>query len=88
MDAVRLDEGWNLRELVERAEAGETVEIMRGDRVVAKVVPGEPPRAERPESHPSWKEAGFDWDELRRFRESLPYDPTDSVEEMRRQARY
>ena len=89
MDVVRLGEGrWELDELVERAEAGETVDIMREGRVVAKMVPAEPGRPEKRESHPSWKEAGVDWDEIERFAKTLPHDPTNSVVEMRKKARY
>jgi antitoxin (DNA-binding transcriptional repressor) of toxin-antitoxin stability system len=83
MDVLRFDE----REvdwpgLVERVEAGATVEILRGGHVLATVTPG--PRT----PHPSWAGAGVDWDELRRFRESLPPDPVDSVAAMRGDARY
>lgn len=89
MDAVRLGEGhWKLDEVVGRAEAGETVEIMRGGRVVAKLVPagnGAVTPPEKPMTHEEWR--AF-LDELDRFRATLPYDPSNSVEEMRREARY
>lgn len=89
MEAIRLGEDrWELDDLVGRVEAGETIDIMREGRLVAKVVPAEPSEGERVAPHPSWKEAGVDWEEIRRFRESLPYDPTNSVVDMRKQARY
>lgn len=91
MEVVRLTEreaDWD--GVVERVESGVTVKIMRGDQVLATVTPGEmaEPVPQRPTPHPSWKAAGIDWDEIRRFRDSLLYDPTNSVEEMRKQARY
>ncbi len=88
MDAVRLGEGrWELDDLVGRAEAGETVDIMRGERVVAKLMPAEPhaPEQTLPDSTEARETI---WEELRRFRATLPYDPSNSVEEMRREARY
>lgn len=88
MDAVRLGEGrWELDELVGRAEAGETIHIMRGGRTVAKIVPVELHARERtsPEKVEARKAI---WEELRRVRATLPYDPSNSVEEMRREARY
>lgn len=89
MDAVRLDAGrWELDEVVGRAEAGETVEIMRGDKVVAKLVPAEPETMHAPERSATSEEWRTLLDELRRGRESMPYDPSNSVEEMRREARY
>lgn len=89
MDAVRLGEGhWELDEVVGRAEAGETVEIMRGERVVAKLVPAGnnglvPP--ERSVSEDEWRSL---LREIREFASTLKYDPTNSVEEMRKEARY
>lgn len=89
MDAIRLDDGdWRLSDLVERVEAGESFEIVRGERVVATLAPGGPARPEPSAPHPSWREAGIDWDEIRRFAATLPYDPTNSVVEMRKLARY
>lgn len=89
MDAVRLGEGrWELDKLVERVEAGETIDIMREGQVVAKMVPADAAQEEPHVPHPSWKKAGIDWDEIRRFAATLPYDPTNSVVEMRKQARY
>lgn len=89
MDAVRLDGSrWELEEAVGRAEAGETVEIMRGGKVVAKLVPAEPETVHGPERSITPKEWRALLDDLRRGRESMPYDPSNSVEEMRREARY
>lgn len=89
MDAVRLKEHeLDVHAMIDRVEAGQTVEVVRDGRVVAKVSPPEPSAAERPTPHPSWKEAGVDWDEIARFAATLKYDPTNSVVEMRKEARY
>lgn len=89
MDAIRLDEGrWELDELVDRVEAGESIDIMRGGRLVANVVPVEVralPEPAQPMTDVEWKALLA---EMRTFRASLPYDPSNSVEEMRREARY
>lgn len=77
MDAVRLGEGrWELDDLVERAEAGETIEIMRGERIVAKLTPA------------AKSGKTVDLAAIRRVAETLAFDPRNSVEEMRKQARY
>ena len=52
-----------LSALVDRAEAGETVEITRRGRPVAKLVPTEPPREP------------FDWAALEAFIATLPPQP-------------
>ena len=91
MDAIRLDEHeFDLSEALDRVEEGVTMEITRDGRPVATLAPAEPDTdaGKRPAPHPSWKEAGVDWDEIRRFRESLPYDPTNSVLEMREEDPY
>ena len=89
MDVVRIDErdvDW--ARLSECVESGAKVEVMRGEQVLATVTSGGPTGPERKAPHPSWKAAGVDWDEIRRFRDGLTYDPTNSVVEMRKQARY
>ena len=92
MDAIRLDaREFDIERALDEVEGGATVEITRDGRPVATLAPVPPdlPReSERPAPHPSWKEAGVDWDETRRFAATLPYDPTNSVEEMRREDRY
>lgn len=52
-----------LSALVDRVEAGETVEITRHGRAVAKLVPSEPPREP------------FDWAALDAFIATLPPQP-------------
>lgn len=65
MDGFNLtDAEKSLCDLVDRAEAGETIEIMRDGKLVAKLVPVEVP-VEKP-SRP------FDIDALRRHLESMP----------------
>ncbi|MDP1027192.1 type II toxin-antitoxin system prevent-host-death family antitoxin [Sphingomonas sp. KR1UV-12] len=81
MDAYSLsDADARLNDLVDRAAAGERVEIERGGRIVARVIPaGIEAAAET---------RGFDW---RAYFESIkhfPFDPTNSVVEMRKEARY
>ena len=72
MNVVNLaDAKAHLSELVTRAEAGETVEITRRGKAVARLVPIE--RVAEP----------FDWEELARFRETLPHSDL-TVEKMRR----
>lgn len=68
-----------LSELIDRVEAGETVEITRRGRVVAKVSPAEKPR--KP----------IDWDALTRLRARLPLQDEGAgefVRRMRDDARY
>lgn len=73
MTAVNIAEAKaRLSELVERAESGETVEIARRGRVVARLVSAEPTR--RPT---------IDWQELDRLRRAMPVSSL-TVEEMRR----
>ena len=89
MDAIRLDEGnRELDKVVGRAEAGETVEIMRGERVVARIVPVETGAAIAPEKRMTQEEWRAFLREIEEFASTLKYDPTNSVEEMRKQARY
>lgn len=66
----------HLSELIDRVEAGETVAITRRGKLVAHVAP-----AERPLEP-------IDVDALAALTADLPYDPSNSVVEMRRQARY
>lgn len=66
-------------EVVERAEAGETVEITKRGRLVARVVPAEKPR--KP----------FDFAALKRLTDGLPIQSEDAaafVRRMRDDARY
>jgi prevent-host-death family protein len=77
MESLNIAEGQaRFSELVTRAESGETVEITRGGRPVCKLVPIESPRQP------------IDWEAIRAFAATLPYDPTNSVEEMRKLDRY
>lgn len=62
--------------LLDRVEAGETVEIVRNGRPVAVMTPAAP-------SSPS-----FNWDALKTLTDSMPYDPQSSVAELRERARY
>lgn len=69
-----------LADLVSRAERGENVDIVREGRVVARLVPAVPP--------PATLDV-FDWPAYRAWaRATLPHDATNSVAEMRKQARY
>ena len=92
MDAIKLDaREFDIDRALDEVQGGAPVEITRDGRPVATLAPvaqDMPRESERPAPRPSWKEAGVDGDEIRRFRESLPYDPTNSVEEMRREDRY
>ena len=89
MDTIRLDaREFDLDRALDEVSGGATVEITRDGRAVATLAPVAPDPQTRPVPHPSWKEAGVDWDEIRRFAATLPYDPTNSVEEMRREYRY
>ena len=89
MDAIRLDaREFDIERALHEVEGGATVEITRDGRPVATLAPVAPDARARPAPHPSWKEAGVDWDEIRRFTATLPYDPTNSGEEMRREDRY
>lgn len=80
MDAYRIsDADGPLAELIGRAEAGESVEFERDGGIVARLVPvGVGDLADAP----------FDIEAIRAFAATLPFDPVDSVAEMRRQARY
>lgn len=89
MDAVRLDEGrWELDEVVGRAEAGETVEIMRQGRIVAKVVPVGTGTMIGPAKHMAQEEWRALLREIEEFASTLKPSATNSVVEMRKQARY
>ena len=74
MDAFKLaDAKAHLSELVSRAEAGETLEITRRGKPVARLVPIEKPRPV------------IDWDALRQVRAGTVADDATTVEELRRQ---
>ncbi|MEG3084530.1 type II toxin-antitoxin system prevent-host-death family antitoxin [Sphingomonas sp. PB2P12] len=74
MEAFKLaDAKAHLSELVSRAEAGETLEITRRGRPVARLVPVESPRPV------------IDWEALRQVRAGAAADDTTTVEELRRQ---
>ena len=74
MEAFKLaDAKAHLSELVSRAEAGETLEITRRGRPVARLVPVEKPRP------------AIDWEALRQVRAGAAADDTTTVEELRRQ---
>lgn len=81
MDAYHLTPtDGTLSDLVDRAAAGESVEIERDGRIVARLVPTPPPATAID---------SFDWKAHRAWaRANLPHDPTSSVVEMRNQARY
>lgn len=77
MEAVNLAEAKaRLSELVGRALSGEDVQISRRGKPAVRLVAIEQPR--KP----------IDFEALARLRASIPFDPVDSVAEMRRQARY
>ena len=80
MDGVNIAEAKaHLSELIERAEAGETVEIMRRGKPVAKLGPIEP------------KKRRFDAAALKAFTDTLPYQEQGAAEfirEMRDSDRY
>lgn len=80
MDAYNVAEAkTHFSALIERVEAGESVEIMRRGKPVARVVPIAGPK--KP----------IDFEAIRRLRASLPPDPTnaaDIVRQMRDEARY
>jgi prevent-host-death family protein len=77
MDAVSLAEAKaHLSELIDRVEAGETVEITRRGRLAARLVPPETPR--KP----------IDVDALKRLTDSLPLQEEGFVRKMRDSDRY
>lgn len=80
MDRVNIAEAKaHLSELIERAEAGETVEIMRRGKPVAKLSPIEP------------KKQGFDAAALKAFTDTLPFQEQGAgefIREMRDSDRY
>lgn len=77
MEAVNLaDAKARLSELVGRALSGEDIQISRRGKPAVRLVPLEADKQP------------FDWAALKAFRETLTYDPTDSVVEMRKLARY
>ena len=84
MDGVALAEAEaHLSKLVSRAEAGETIDICRDGKAVVRLVPVEQPI--KPSGKP------FDWEALRRFTETLPFDPEPAgefIRRMRDDARY
>lgn len=81
MDAYRItDADDRLNELVGRAEAGENVEIERDGRIVARLVAAG--------SDPVRSGADFDWNAYFEATKAWPFDPTNSVVEMRKDARY
>lgn len=65
-----------LSEVVDRVEAGESIEITRRGRLAAIIVPPETKAKKQP----------IDVEELRRFRETMPYQEisaTDLIRQMR-----
>ncbi|HEX3652898.1 MAG TPA: type II toxin-antitoxin system prevent-host-death family antitoxin [Rhizomicrobium sp.] len=72
MDDVSIAEAKaHLSELVDRAEAGETVRITRRGKLVARLVPPEP------------KKKRLDVDALRKLTDSSPWQPVSAGEFMR-----
>lgn len=80
MDGINIAEAKaHFSELIERAEAGETVEITRRGKPVAKLVPIEP------------KKKRFDAAELKAFTDTLPFQHQSAgefIREMRDSDRY
>ena len=77
MDSINLsDAKAHLSGLVDRVEAGESVEITRRGKAVARIVPVQP--AKQP----------IDVDALRLLADTLPFDPVDSVKLLRDQSSY
>jgi prevent-host-death family protein len=72
MDSYSLDDlGGRLPELVGKVEAGETVEITRGGKTIALVVPPKPPL--KP----------IDWEALEQLRARLPWQEKPAAELIR-----
>ncbi len=77
MDAYNVAEAkTHFSALVERVEAGDSVEIMRRGKPVARLIPIQ--QAKQP----------VDLAALRKLTATLPFDPNNSVEEMRKLDRY
>jgi prevent-host-death family protein len=77
MSAVMLaDAKARLSELVDRVEAGETVDITRRGKLVARLCPVEKPKPP------------IDWAAIDALRESLPYYDGNTVLEMRAEDPY
>lgn len=66
-----------LDELVRRVEIGEQIEIERGGTIVARLAPATSATA-----------TAFDLARLDALAAALPFDPSDSVATIRREARY
>lgn len=83
MDAINIaDLRDELDSLIDRLDAGESVDIVRNGQVFAQVTPVAPIT---PSSVP------FDWKGLAELTKSLPFDPTGAgvlVRQMRDDARY
>lgn len=62
-----------LSELIARVERGETIDITRRGKHVARLVPVEQPRVRKP----------IDFEALRRLRESMPFQEVSSVDLLR-----
>ena len=81
MDAYHLSPtDGSLADLVGRVEAGESVEIERDGRVVARIVPVMIPSAEQ--------KTPFDWEAYWELIKDMPCYPGNSVVDMRKEARY
>ena len=79
MDIVTLAEAeQRLGELLDRALEGEPVRIRRGEKVVELVAAPEPEPPSPPEPKPR-----FDFEALRRLRDSMPMSQIDSVDLIR-----
>ena len=78
MEAIKLaDVKAHLSELVDRVEAGETIEITRRGKPAAKLSPPGPPPRQK-----------IDVDALRELTDSQKFQDSDSVRRMRDAARY
>lgn len=85
MDAVNLSDRDQLTDLVERAEAGEDVTILRDGKPVARIVPV--PSKDRAEE---LSRKSIDMEALRRLRATMPMSDISGVEILRemRDSRY
>lgn len=75
MERINLaDAKARLSEIVDRVEAGESIEIVRRGKPAARLVPTSKPRELKP----------IDFEALRKLRESLPYQEESAADLIRR----
>ncbi|WP_420959669.1 type II toxin-antitoxin system Phd/YefM family antitoxin [Brucella sp. IR073] len=86
MGAVNLaDVKAHLNELIDQVESGDSIEIIRGGKTVARLVPVEPEPKPIPPRKP------IDFKRLRAFTDTLPKeteDPGEFIRRMREDERY